>query len=317
MHLNLHLLRVFHTVVLEGSFSAAARRLHVSQPAVSKGITELERQLDIVLLERARKPSQGLSLTDAGEALQAHARAIFGLERAAVNELQQRSGLKRGQLVIGASTTVASYWLPHYLQAFARQWPEIVLRVVVANTQSITDDLFDCLLDLALVEGPVDRKGIASLPWRHERLVVVGPPGFVPASNPALQRSGSPHGQGSAQRTIGMSPDELTSCTWLVREPGSGTREVTFELLVRHGMNLRRSIEVGSNEGIARAVASGLGVAMLPFAVVEDLLLLGRVVEIDVPGMTGLSRPLFRLERLDRPASPAVQAFLDIVERHE
>lgn len=312
MRLNLHLLRVFHYVAMEGSFSSAARRLHISQPAVSKAVSELERQLDLMLIERTGgKTVQGLSLTDAGTALNAHARAIFSLEHAAIEELQARSGLKRGELVIGASTTIASYWLPRYLQQFTRHWPEIVLKVVAANTQSIVEDLFDCRLDLALVEGPVQKEGVAYYPWKEERLAIVAPPGFfqLESGQDSLAR-GSKGG-----KTVWVSDSELADCTWLVRESGSGTREVSHELLSRQGIKPRRSMEIGSNEGIARAVASGLGVAMLPFAVVEDLLLLDRVVEVRVHEMAGLSRSLYRLERKDRPHSPAVWAFLDILSR--
>lgn len=314
MRLNLHLLRVFHSVAAEGSFSAAARRLHISQPAVSKAVSELERQLDLVLIERSGgKAGQGLALTEAGRALNAHARAIFALEHAAVEELQARSGLKRGELVIGASTTIASYWLPRYLQEFTRNWPDIVLKVVVANTHSIVEDLFDCRLDLALVEGPVQKEGVAYYPWKDERLIIVAPPGFFP---PHPKQAGPERrSAASGAKAIWVSASELSECTWLVRETGSGTREVSFDLLSRQGMKSRRSIEIGSNEGIARAVASGLGVAMLPFAVVEDLLLLGRVVELRVHEMAGLSRSLYRLERKDRPPSPAVGAFLDILSR--
>lgn len=305
MRLNLHLLRVFHSVAEEGSFSAAARRLHISQPAVSKAVSELERQLDVILLERAGgKAAPGLRLTESGAALNAHARAIFSLERAAVEELQRRSGLKQGELVIGASTTIASYWLPRYLRAYASRWPDIVLKVVVANTQSIVEDLFDCRMDIALVEGPVHMEGVAHQPWREERLVIVAPPGFIGADF-------TPAGRGPQATQV--TKHDLADATWLVREAGSGTREVSLDRLSKVGVAVRRSTEIGSNEGIARAVASGLGVAMLPFAVVEDLLILGRVVELRLRGMAGLSRPLYRLERRDRPPSPAVRAFLDVL----
>ena len=293
MRLNLHLLKLFHTVATAGSFSAAARELHISQPAVSKAVAELERQLDMALIERTgSRVGRGLMLTEAGSALNAHARGIFALEHAAIEELQERSGLKRGRLVIGASTTIASYWLPHYLHAFSRQWPEILVKVVVGNTHTIAEDLLDCQLDLALVEGPVHVEGVAYFPWREERLVLVAP---------------------SQTDELSMSAEELSRCTWLVREAGSGTREVSSELLAKRGIRPSRTTEIGSNEGIARAVAGGLGVAMLPYAVVEDLLLLRRVVELHVPEVASLSRVLYRVERRDRPRSPAVGAFLDIL----
>src|SRR5690606_40958851 len=119
---------------------------------------------------------QTLTLTEAGEALNAHARAIFAFERAAVDDLHQRSGLRQGQLVIGASTTIASYWLPRYLQAFASKWPDITMRVVVGNTQSIAEDLFDCRLDLALVEGPGHGDGLTPRQWEKGRRGRVGSP---------------------------------------------------------------------------------------------------------------------------------------------
>lgn len=315
MRLNLHLLRVFHTVASEGSFSAAARALHISQPAVSKAVSELERQLDMVLVERGgARPGAGLTLTEVGAALNAHARGIFALEHAATEELQQRGGLKRGELIIGASTTIASYWLPRYLQMFARQWPQIVMKVVAANTHSIVEDLYDCRLDLALVEGPVQKEGIAYYPWREERLIIVAPPWF-PEPTPEVAGTRERRSAYAPAKALWVEASDLAELTWLVRETGSGTREVSFGLLTRQGLKPKRSMEIGSNEGIARAVASGLGVAMLPFAVVEDLLLLGHVVELRVHEMVGLTRPLYRLERKDRPASPAVGAFLDILSR--
>src|SRR5690606_6730841 len=116
-------------------------------------------------------------------------------------------------------------------------------------------------------------------------------------------------------KAITVSRSTLQDCTWLMREHGSGTGEVTARWLSMLHIKPQRSIEIGSNEGMARGVASGLGVAMLPVAVVDDLLQLGRVVELRVSDMPGLSRPLDRLERKDRPASHAVQAFLDILSR--
>ena len=315
MKLNLHLLRIFYSVAAEGSFSAAARTLFISQPAVSKGVGQLERQLDLVLIERAGgKTAQKMTLTAAGQVLYEHARAIFSLEHAAIEEIQAHAGLKRGQLVIGASTTIASYWLPSYLQQFSRLWPDIGLKVVAANTQSIVGDLFDCRLDLALVEGPVQKPGVAYYPWKQERLVFIAPPGLFSQD---LTSPGGLHHVDIASRakTLWLSEGQLSDSTWLMREPGSGTREVSAALMARLHLSARHSIEIASNEGIARGVAAGLGVAMLPFAVVEDLLLLGRVVEVKLPEMPGLSRPLYRLERKDRPASPVTRAFLDILSR--
>ena len=313
MRLNLHLLRVFHKVVTAGSFSAAARELHISQPAVSKAVAELERQLELVLIERGGSRSgQGLNLTETGQALREHARAIFALEHAAVEELQARSGLKRGELVVGASTTIASYWLPRYLRQFSLQWPDILIKVVAANTQTVVDELYDCRLDLALVEGPVHKEGVAYYPWKEERLVIIAGPEHLTLQ---AAEEWAPPRRSAGGKAVLMRASDLGNRTWLMRENGSGTREVTAKLLNMLHITPGRCIEIGSNEGIARAAAAGLGMAMLPFAVVEDLMQLGKLVEVKMGEMPGLSRTLYRLERKDRPVSPAAGAFLDILSR--
>jgi DNA-binding transcriptional LysR family regulator len=107
--LNLHLLRVFAAVVEHAGFSRAAEALFVSQSAVSKALRELEHQLELPLIDRSG--GRGVRLTEGGQALYRHARGIFALERAALEEVRERVGLRRGGLRIGASTTVAAYWL--------------------------------------------------------------------------------------------------------------------------------------------------------------------------------------------------------------
>ncbi len=134
--MNLHALRVFYTVAKLGSFSGAAEALFISQPAVSKALKELEYQLNIQLIERASKGKK-LTLSEGGQALFEHARSIFAIEKAAIEDIKSRTGLKRGTLVIGTSTTIASYWLPPYLAKFCAQYPDIKVEVQVANTAQI------------------------------------------------------------------------------------------------------------------------------------------------------------------------------------
>ena len=155
MHtLNLHLLRIFFTVAEQGSFSQAALALHISQPAVSKGVRELEQQLGLALVERgAPSAPRTLRLTESGAALHAHARGIFALERAALDDIRARIGLQRGRLVVGASSTIAGYWLPAQIAAFTQQHPHVDLEICGGNTQSIVQALLDGALDMALIEA--------------------------------------------------------------------------------------------------------------------------------------------------------------------
>jgi DNA-binding transcriptional LysR family regulator len=297
MDLNLHLLRLFFTVVEQRGFSRAAEILFISQPAVSKAVRELERQLDLPLIERGvsgPRVSRGVRLTESGRALFEHARGIFALERAALEDVRSRVGRERGRVAIGASTTIAGYWLPPYITRFCGRFPALNLQVVVGNTQSISEKLLDCAIDLALVEGPVEDARIASLDWQVDTLLIV-----APVNSPLANR-----------RMV--KAEELNSQTWFVREPGSGTGEVTRHLLGKERINPRQTIEIGSNEAIARAVAGG-GLAMLPAVVVQDLLALGKVKALRYSGNKAFSRPLFRLELKDRPLSPAASAFRDLL----
>lgn len=289
--LNLHLLRVFVAVVEHEGFSRAAQALFVSQSAVSKAVRELESQLDLPLIDRSA--GRGVHLTDAGQALYQHARGIFALERAALEDVRERVGLRRGGLRIGASTTVAAYWLAEAFARHAARYPQLDSALVVGNTGEIADALVDCRIDVGFVEGPAHDGRIVATRWREEPLQAV-----VWTSSPL-----------GAQRRA--SAKQLAAQRWLVREPGSGTREVAQGLLRARGIEpAQTTLEIGSNEAIARAVAAGAGVAILPAAVVADLIAVGKLRPLRLPAGPPLQRPLYRLELVNRPRSPALEAFL-------
>lgn len=299
MILNLHLLRVFFAVAEQNGFSRAAENLHISQSAVSKAVRELEQQLDLPLIERGVSGGKGIRLTESGKALFEHARGIFALERAAVDDIRARVGLHRGSLTIGASTTIASYWLPQFIARFTMLFPDIIPRILVGNTQAVSQDLLDCRIDLALVEGPVEDALISSSHWHEEELVVVAASASLLHQRPAL------------------TADHLNKLLWIVREPGSGTREATQQLLKEHGIDPAHTMEVGSNEAIVRTVAEGVGIAMLPRAVADDLLALAKIKVLELKDDAGrsiaFSRSLHLLEMKSRPHSPAPLAFLQIL----
>src|SRR5215471_16304613 len=120
--MNLHHLRLFAAVVDHGGFTKAAAALNLSQPAISKSLKELEAELNLTLIDRS---GRSIRLTDAGRALHARARELFGVERVAERELRELRGLKRGVLRIAASTTIATYMLPRYLGRFHTRHPGV------------------------------------------------------------------------------------------------------------------------------------------------------------------------------------------------
>lgn len=289
--MNLNALRVFYTVAKLQSFSGAAETLFISQPAVSKALKELEHQLSLKLIERATK-GRKLALTEGGVALYEHARNIFAIEKTAIDDIKSRTGLKRGTIVIGTSTTIASYWLPPYLARFCSAYPNIKVEVKVENTEKIEHALLECSIDLALVEGTPTEKKIVPRHWQDDLMSVVTPPNFKPSPN---------------------LNEWLNQQFWLLREPGSGTREMSVKMLEKQGIKVSNSMQLGSNEAIARSVAQGMGIAILPNVVTEDLVQLKKLKRLSQVKGGMLSRPLYQLHCRGRSSSHSAEALKRIL----
>lgn len=285
MPINLHHLRLFTAVVDHGGFTRAAKQLNLSQPAISKSLTELERQLHVRLIDRS---GRSVRLTDAGQALHTRARELFGVEKLAERELREIRGLKRGRLRIAASTTIATYMLPSVLGRFHRRRPSVRLSATSANTRAVARLLLESRVDVALVEGPVTHERIELVPWKEDELVVI-----APHDHPLL-----------AAKTV--APADLERWEFLVRERGSGTREVSERALAAHGVRLRRTIRVGGTESIKQGVVAGLGLAIVSRAAAADQLSLGRIAILPVEGLV-IRRTLTRLKLRGRGSTPAAR----------
>lgn len=288
MALNLHHLRLFAAVVDNGGFTRAAGALNLSQPAISKSLKELESDLGMPLIDRG---GRGLQLTDAGRMLYGRARELFGVERVAERELRELRGVKRGSLRIAASTTIATYLLPPILGRFHLRHPNVRIQATSANTRTVLRLLLEARVDLALVEGPVSDARVTIHPWRDDELVVIAPIGHWLI------------GRGSTSRAT---VQDIAREQFLVREPGSGTREVSEAALARHGVRLERTMRVGGTEAIKQAVAAGLGLAIVSRAAAADQLALGRIAVLNVDGLT-IRRTLTRLELRERAKSVAAR----------
>lgn len=285
MAINLHHVRLFAAVIDHGGFTRAAAELNLSQPAISKSLSELERQLNVRLLERSGRTTR---LTDAGRALHARAKELFGVERVAERELREIRGLKRGSLRIAASTTIATYMLPSVLGRFHRRRPGLRILFKSANTRTVAKLLLESRVDVALVEGPVEHERIEVLPWQSDELVVIAPP-----EHPLL-------------RLDAVHVTELVAWRFLVREPGSGTRVVTERALAKHGVQLGKTMRFGGTETIKQGVAAGLGLAIVSRAAAADQLALGRIALLAVEGLD-IRRTLTRLRLRGRVTGPAAR----------
>lgn len=287
--LNLHLLRIYVAVLDHGSFTRAAEALTMSQSAVSRAVQELERQLNTVLLERR---ARGVAPTEAGLILGEHARRIFAHERLAIEALKELRGLQRGRLAIGASSTIGIYLLPQMLGIYHRRYPGIELFLDIGNTQQVLKHLLTYRIDVAYVEGPVDpHEQLEVVPWRNDELVVIAPP-----DHPLSRRA---H----------VSCAELNGAPFILREPGSGTREVMEQALAARGIAIHPVMELGSTEAVKQAVSAGLGLSMVSRVTIQSEVIARKLEVLNIPDLV-VQRQLSRVRLSDRPRSQALMAWL-------
>lgn len=292
MPMNLHLLRIFSTVAECGGFSQAAEALYISQPAVSKGVQELERQLATKLLDRS---GHKVVLTEAGSLLQQHARQIFALEHSAEVALEQLHGLERGQLALGGSHTTGTYLLPPILGMFHRRYPGVKLSLEIANTQQVVEHLLAGMLDTAFVEGPVQESGVVIQPWRVDKLIVIAAP-----DHPLV------HQQPITLNQLLMEP-------FIIRESGSGTRAVLEQALRERNAQIQIAMELGSNQAVKQAVSAGLGISIVSEATIIVALKAGMLAALEVPEFV-LTRMLTQVFVASRPPSRAQTAFQELLD---
>ncbi|HTJ00269.1 MAG TPA: LysR family transcriptional regulator [Dongiaceae bacterium] len=289
--MNRNHLALFHAVAEMGSISGAAARQHISQPAVSKQIRELEGELGVALLDRL---SRGVRLTEAGRLLADYARRWTGLEREAGRAIAELRGLQRGQLSIGASTTIGNYLLPPVLIEFHRRHPRVDVRLEIANTRAIQHALLEGSWELGFTEGIIATEDLESEVFHRDELVIVVPPKHRLL---ALRR---------------VTARDLGKEDWIMREEGSGTRDVVERALRKQRLKVSPAMALGSAEAIKQAVAAGQGVAMMSRLVVRRELAAGTLVQLAVPELAVL-RPLHLQQLRGRSDSPIRREFLSIL----
>ena len=295
MPLNLHQLRIFAATVEHNGIGAAARALGLSQPAVSRAVSELERDLGLHLLERS---TSGVRPTPIGLELFEHAQAVAAAERGAEEAAAAARGLTRGALHIGASTTIATYVLPPLIGAFARAHPGIDLRLSSAHTRVLVPMVRDYVVDVAFAEAPVADPRVTVTRWLTDEMVVVAAP-----AHPLALRAAT-HGA--------VGPAALDEELLILREPESGTRDLVLHGLTAGGVVPTRTMSVDGTEVIKRLVAEGVGIAVVSRVTVVEQLALGELTVVPVRGLR-ITRPFNRLASPRRRPSPAARAFLELL----
>ena len=289
MALSLRQLEIFEKIAATGSVTRAGEELLLTQSAVSMALSQLEQLSSVPLFERA---GRRLLLNDAGRQLLQEARAILQAVKRVEQQLQGDTGELVGELLIGGSTTIANYLLPSLLGAFARRYPHSGVQLTVGNTQQVADLLAAGQLDIAFVEGPCHNRDLVAVHWRDDELVVV---------------AGAEHPWG---RDRHVTPEQLAAAPWIMREKGSGTREIFEDAMERAGISYRIALEFGHTEAIKNGVAAGLGVSCLSRIAVDRELEYGRLVEVASPLLLG--RSLTLLKRRNSCCTALLGAFLGV-----
>jgi DNA-binding transcriptional LysR family regulator len=293
MPFNLNQLRIFSEISKAGNITRAAERLKLSQPAVSKQLVELEQNVGMALFDRLPR---GVRLTAAGEILREHAARILVTELAAEQELAELAGLSRGRLSVGASTTIGSYLVPKLFGEFHRAHPQIQLELEIANTAAIQDAVLDNRVDLGLTEGFVASDALDVEIVHRDEMVAIAARG-----HPLLAQTPLP-------------ARALAQTAFILREKGSGTRDVIEAALAEAGVRIEPTMSLGSTEAVKNAVAAGLGVAIVSRLAVELELSAGHLALLELSDLR-IRRALHLVRLKSKRAFPAVDSFVRILRR--
>ncbi len=290
--MNRNHLAIFHAVAETGGISRGAERLRISQPAVSKQIGELENALGVQLLDRLPR---GIRLTKAGELLAEYARRLTLVEREADRALEEYRGLKRGRLAVGASTTIGAYLLPQVFAEFHRCHPEIELQLEIANTRTVQHFLTEGIVEIGLTEGLIETEDLEVEVFHQDQLVAIASP-----KHPLLRKKKR------------VTTRELCREPFVMREEGSGTRAVVEDALRRRKVAVKPVMSLGSTEAIKRAVAAGVGVAIVSRLTIDFELEAGALAIIPLADLN-IHRPLHLQKVRGQTSSCAAKEFIGIL----
>lgn len=290
--MNLQHLRTLLTIIEQGSLSAAAHAMDISQPAVTKQVQRLEQELEAALLVRG--PQQQAALTPAGEEVLVFARDTLARFEALQEQLALLKVIGRGSLALAASTIPGEYLLPGLLAAFREQYPQIQVEVIIADTAEVARRVLADEAHVGFVGAAVDRPGL-----RLERLAADEVVLAVPPHHPFAGRG---H----------VAVEELREQPLVMREEGSGTRRSVERALATAGSTLvdkNTVLTLGSTQAVLRAVEQGLGVGFVSARAAAQAQADGHLVCVRLDGVD-LCRDLYLAYLPQRMADPVVAHFL-------
>jgi DNA-binding transcriptional LysR family regulator len=283
-------LAAFCEVVERRSFSEAAGRLGVTQPAVSQQVRSLEQRLGVQLLDRS---GRRVEPTEAGLRLYRGAQKLLALEEQLLEEIAEPEGPLHGTLELGASTGPAAIVVPLLLCEFQRANPELRVQLSVFDTQSVVEQVAERRLELGIVGAARRHRSVAFEPFFRDEVILACPPGHP-----------------FAGRTVELA--ELDQGPLILMQHGAGVRQMVEDELRRSGRKVRdleAPLELGLQESVRTAVQAGYGVGFISRRAVESELAAGTLAEARVRGLD-LARDIFIVRAAGRTGSNAAQAFV-------
>lgn len=263
MHLTLRQLQCFSAVARNLSYTKAAHELHLTQPAVSMQIRQLEQQAGLALTEQLGKQ---VHLTEAGEEVFRYARSILQQIDELDTILDRLKGLSGGRLKIAAISS-ANYFAPRLLGTFYERFPDVGVSMDVTNQTAVLQRVVDNEVDMAIMGQPPKESQVEALPFMENPLVIVAAPGHRLAKRKRIRL------------------EELEKEVFLIREPGSGTRGAMERFFRQNKLKLKTGMGMGSLSSIKQGVQANLGLGLLPRGAVRVELDLGTLVELKVKGL--------------------------------
>ncbi|AGB41601.1 transcriptional regulator [Halobacteroides halobius DSM 5150] len=255
--MNLRQLKIFKKVCQTGTMSQAADQMYITQPAISQTISDLESKLEVKLFERL---NQKLVLTYAGKILLEYSNKILLLVDEVENSIEGISNLKQGKLRIGASMTIGTYLLPNIINQFNNEYKSIEINLTIDNSSIIEELILDNQIDIGLVEGPTQSKDITTDSFFVDHLNLVC----------------SPQHRWANQKLI--TPTQFHNESFIMREEGSGTREVIEDILAKHKLSYKIKHVLNNIEAIKKAVSANIGISVLPKIAIQEEIDAGELV---------------------------------------
>ena len=289
-------MRVFITVADKKNFSKAAKALSLTQPAVSFQIQTLEQYYQTMLFDRVNRH---VKLTAAGELLLDYAVHMNNLQAELERNMQQLTGHVKGELLVGASTTIGEYILPYVVGAFKQEYPDVNATIQIMNTNDIAENVNNKSFDLGIIEGPVElTENMESIAFLEDELVLA-----IPSNHPFATKES-------------ITLEELKTLPYITREPGSGSRLIFAQALIDADFDieeLHMVMELGSTTSIKSAIMGGLGISTISKWAIQDLVKTGKVAALTIEGLT-LKRTFNIILNNEKFHSEATGKFLDFLD---